>query len=85
MTGREFHAPLSPVGAAIGVLLVAAPYAFTAVDERAAWAAWVAGPVVGLLLLAVPGKARQLGSGLVASALTFPLLLLAWGLAVVAA
>lgn len=77
MSGRSvFHGPLSPVGAALGVLLVAAPYALGVADS-AAWVAWVAGPVLGLLLLFVPGTARHLGTGLVASALTLPLLLLA--------
>lgn len=84
VSGRELHGPLSPVGAAIGVVLVAVPFAFTSVDTGVAWAAWVAGPVVGLLLLVVPGRARQLGIGLVASALTFPLLLMALGLLVIA-
>lgn len=82
MSGRELHGPLSPVGAAIGILLVALPYAVASVDGPAAWAAWVVGPVVGLVLLLVPGPARQLGIGLVASALTFPLLLAALGVGI---
>ena len=81
MNGRTLHGPLSPVGAALGILLVALPFATGSIDLPLAWVAWVAGPVVGLALLVVPGHARQLGIGLVASALTFPLLLLALGLA----
>jgi len=81
VSGRALHGPLSPVGAALGILLVALPFAFDSVGAPAAWAAWVGGPVLGLVLLLVPGRVRQLGIGLVASALTFPLLLLALGLA----
>ncbi|ROR93044.1 hypothetical protein [Nocardioides aurantiacus] len=51
------------------------PYAL-GLSDTAAWVAWVAGPALGLLLF-LPGTARHLGTGLVASALTLPLLLLA--------
>ena len=81
MSGRALHGPLSPVGAALGILLVALPFAVGSIDTPVAWAAWVGGPVVGLVLLLVPGRVRQLGIGLVASALTFPLVLLALSLA----
>lgn len=57
------------------MVLVAAPYAL-GLDDAAAYALWAVGPVLGMVLLA-PGATRQLGTGLVASALTLPLLLLA--------
>ncbi|GAB3655830.1 hypothetical protein GCM10027596_09280 [Nocardioides korecus] len=81
MNARALHGPLSPVGAALGILLVALPFAVGGMAAPAAFTFWLGGPVVGLGLLTFPGRARQLGIGLVASALTFPLLLLALGLA----
>ena len=78
---RSFHGRLSPVGAALAVLLVALPFVLGWAEGPAAW---VTGPVVGLVLLVVPGGTRHRGTGLVASALTLPLLL-SLGLAVRAA
>lgn len=73
---RTFHGPLSPVGAALGIALVALPYALGWGEGGATMIAWVAGPITGLVLLLVPGPTRHLATGLVASALTLPLLLL---------
>lgn len=71
-----FHGALSPVGSAIGVLLVAAPLVFRVTDAWVTVVVVAAGPVLGVLLLAVPGPARHLGTGLVVSLLTYPLALL---------
>lgn len=73
---ERFHGPLSPVGAGVGVVLALAPYSF-GVFSAAGWAVALGGPVVGLALLLVAGPARHVGTGLVASALTLPLLFLA--------
>lgn len=70
------HGPASLVGVAAGLVLAATP---VVLGLEAGW--WVVlllvGPVVGLVLLLVPGTARQVGIGLVASALTYPAALLA--------
>ena len=72
MSGTPFHGPLSPVGAGIGVLLAVMPYALGVRELSTVVAVWCAVPLVGVLLL-VPSRTRQLGTGLVASALTVPL------------
>ena len=71
-----FHGPASPLDAGLGVVAASAPYAL-GVQEPLAWVLAGAAPAVGLVLLLVPVRARHLGTGLVASALTLPLLLLA--------
>lgn len=76
MNASAWHGPLSPVGAALGVVLVAVPYVL-GVDGAAPYVALsLLGPVLGLVLLVAAGPLRQLGTGLIASALTYPLGLL---------
>ncbi|WP_156384345.1 hypothetical protein [Marmoricola sp. Leaf446] len=67
---------MSPLGAGLGVVAASAPYAL-GVQEPLAWVLVGSAPLVGVLLVLLPGRARHLGTGLVASALTLPLLLLA--------
>lgn len=77
MTVTPWYGPASVVGVLLGVLLWALPYAFTG-GGGLLWV-WLLPPVVGGVLMAVRGTPRRVGVGLVASCLTLPVGLLAFG------
>lgn len=78
MTARTWFGPFSLVGVGLGLSLVAMSLL---VDSEAGPAWGFLPPVVGAALLAVRGRVRQFGIGLVVSVLGAPVFLLGFFLA----
>jgi hypothetical protein len=71
----RLHGPSSPAAAMVALLVLASPLVL-GVDATAWWIAAVVGPVVvGVTLLAFAGRPRHVGIGLLAGALTYPLVI----------
>ncbi|AWB91225.1 hypothetical protein [Aeromicrobium chenweiae] len=71
----RLHGPSSPVAAVIALLVRASPLVL-GVDATAWWVVAVGGPVVaGVALLPFAGRPRHIGAGLLAGALTYPLVI----------
>lgn len=67
----RWHGPPSVLGVALGLLVAAVPFVL-GLGAALYLVLLVVGPLGGALLLAVPGRTRQLGVGLLASGLAYP-------------
>jgi hypothetical protein len=71
----RLHGPSSPVAAMVALVVLAAPLVL-GVEATAWWVVAVGSPVVvGGILLAFAGRPRHVGIGLLAGALTYPLVI----------
>lgn len=71
-TGRAWHGPPSVVGVVVGLLVGAVGLL---AQQDGLWVLFVLPPVLGLLMLAGGTTVRQLGVGLLASGLAYPIAL----------
>lgn len=72
-----WHGPPSVYGVVVGLMLAALPY-IGLVDGPLVWPAILLAPCVGMVLVFAPGRARQLGTGLLASGAALPIALLSF-------
>lgn len=66
-----YHGPLSVAGVMLGLLVAAVPFVI-GVDDAVYWCCVLAGPGVGVVLVFLPGRVHQLGTGLLASGIAYP-------------